>query len=372
MNKKPFIPTLLPISLKNQYTQEFANQLAKAESMIGRLDGLATILPNPELLIAPFLKIEAVNSSKIEGTQASLDDVYKGEANLRIAPRKQDEVKEISNYIQAMNRGLDLCKNEPLNLDVIKKIHFTLLQGVRGEEKQPGKFRKRQNWIGNLNTPIENAIFVPPPPKALPNLLKNLEYYILNDEMNKNLLIQCGILHYQFEAIHPFLDGNGRVGRLIIALFFHNREIIIYPLLYPSEYFENHREEYYQHLLRVSEQGEWIPWLTFFLKALTIQAKKARDCAEKILILYKQSQSSVALNIHSRNGIKLINHVFQYPYTTAKRTSVILGVSHQTAIRLLVGLVDLGIIRGPIKFKKSKSNIFIFDNLLKILQYKSY
>lgn len=255
MVKIPFIPPNLPPEI--DYTS-LIKEIGRAHNALGGLNGSLVNIPNPDLLTTPLLTKEAVLSSRIEGTQATLEDVFKYEAEEEISEEgeKEKDIREIINYRRAMRTAIEELKNRPIGENLIKKLHYDLLNSVRGTNKDRGNLRRMQVYIGLPGASIEDAIYVPPPITELAPLLSNWEKYT-NSEQEKDPLVQIGVVHYQFEAIHPFMDGNGRIGRLLIPLFLYQRKFLSYPLLYISEFFEDNRKDYYNLLNCVSEKGDW-------------------------------------------------------------------------------------------------------------------
>lgn len=258
-----FVPKPLPPPIT--YDEQTVQLLSDADRALGRLAGIGQLLPNPHLLIAPYMRREAVLSSRIEGAQASLSDLLYFEAGDKDPPKSAD-VQEVLNYVRAMQFGLSRLEQLPLSLRLLKEIHEILMEGVRGENRNPGEFRESQNWIGPPGCNLNEASFVPPPRTEMLKALDSWEKF-LHEDKSVPPLIQCALMHYQFEAIHPFLDGNGRVGRLLITFFLCERGHLPQPLLYLSAFFERYRDEYYRRLLDVSTSGNWIEWIRYFLLA---------------------------------------------------------------------------------------------------------
>lgn len=364
MLKTPFVLPKLPP--KVNYTN-LIKEIGLANNSIGQLSGLLVNIPNPDLLTTPLLTKEAVLSSRIEGTQATLDDVFRYEAEEKISEEgaKEKDIREIINYRKAMSLAIDELKNRPLGENLLKKIHFCLLTSVRGADKDRGNIRRAPVYIGLPGTPIEEAIYIPPPITELPSLLSNWEKYI-NSESEKDLLVQIGIAHYQFEAIHPFMDGNGRIGRLLIPLFLYQRKYLSYPLLYLSEFFEKNRKDYYDLLNRVSEKGDWENWIRFFLIALTTQSLKTQNTVLKILGLYNNLKGKTTA-INSIYAINLLDLIFAKPiisFTNIKKC--IKTGSNQTIYNLLKKLVKIGILKEVSGRKRNR--IYVFQQLLDILE----
>ena len=264
-----FIPSPLPPKPTIKMDAELTRLLSKADRSLGRLDGATSILPNPDLFVAIYVRQEAVLSSQIEGTQSTLEDVLEYEIDAKGREQPKD-VQEVVNYVNALRYGLECLQELPLCLRLIKEIHHKLLDGVRGGDRYPGEFRKQQNWIGSPGCTLTTATFIPPPVSEMHQALNNLEKF-LHDRDSFPALIHCGLAHAQFETIHPFVDGNGRVGRLLITFLLCQREILQKPLLYLSHYLKFHRSEYYDRLMAVRTDGNWEGWLKFFLKGIVNQ-----------------------------------------------------------------------------------------------------
>lgn len=325
-----FVPAPLPPAPAIQVDQEFQRLLSDADRALGRLDGVASILPNPDLFVAMYVRQEAVLSSQIEGTQSTLDDVLRFEADEEGKERPAD-LEEVVNYIAAMNHGLIRLRQDefPLSLRLIREIHGVLLQGVRGSNRTPGEFRTSQNWIGG-STPSD-ALFVPPPVHEMHEALGNLEQF-MHDEKSYPVLVHCGLVHAQFETIHPFLDGNGRMGRLLIAFLLCQRGVLIRPLLYLSLYLKRHRSEYYDRLQAVRTDGAWEPWLKFFLRGIAEVSEQATDTARKILQLRESHRAMFANNA---NALQVLDRLFEHPYVNVNMVKQWLSVSFATANNLV-------------------------------------
>src|ERR687898_1451233 len=279
-----FVPAALPPKLA--YGPPLVAALSEADRALGELAGLGRTLRNPYLLTRPFLRREAVLSSRIEGTQASLVDLYafEVESPLFDEPERRDDVHEVQNYVRALEHGLERLEELPISVRLLREMHAVLMEGVRGAQRDPGEFRRVQNWIGPPGAEISEASYVPPPPGEIPATLGALERYV-HEDTGLPPLVDIALVHYQFEAIHPFLDGNGRIGRLLITLMLIERDLLPEPLLYLSAYFERHRGAYYDHLLAVSQKGEWEEWLLFFLRGVSVEARDASLRAGKLFDL---------------------------------------------------------------------------------------
>ncbi|OGX17331.1 MAG: cell filamentation protein Fic, partial [Omnitrophica WOR_2 bacterium RBG_13_44_8b] len=326
-----FVPHSLPPEIK--YSAELINLLAEANRHLGNLNGVGALLPNPNLLIVPYMRREAVLSSKIEGTQTSLSDLFYFEAARKEeqkAEAQKTDVLEVVNYVKAMDCGLKRLKELPICLRLMREIHAILMKDVRGQHLTPGEFRRSQNWIGPAGCILNDAAFVPPPVHDMHEALGELEKFLHNRD-NIPGLIQCALIHYQFEAIHPFLDGNGRIGRLLITLFLCEREFLSYPMLYLSAFFEKYRREYYDRLISVSQKGEWEEWINFFLRAIAVQSKDAALNSKAILNLLENYRDRIQEKRTSIYVTMLLDELFKNPYVTIPRAAVKLKTSFHTA-----------------------------------------
>jgi len=362
---KPFIIAKLPARVNYD---PLIRVIGEAHGAIGELNGLLrkNIL-SPELLVTPLLTKEAVLSSRIEGTQATLEDVFEYEAQGLTSQTnsKERDIAEIINYRHAMNFSMDELKAKPINQAFIKKIHYLLLDSTRGADKDRGKFRTGQVYIGARGASIDEASYVPPLPEVLPGLLGNWEEYVSSNQ-EKDLLVQIGVAHYQLEAIHPFRDGNGRVGRLLIPLFLYQRDLLSSPLLYISEYFEKNRRDYYDCLRAVTERGDWEGWLKFFLLALITQSLKTQNSILKIMSLNERLKKEI-LSANSVYAANLLDFIFSSPVVTfAKIKDKLKTKNPQTIYNLFEKFVQMGIlVEEP---GRKRNRIFVFKELLDILK----
>lgn len=356
---RAFVPNPLPPKLN--WSPELVAAVADAGHLLGRLAGEGGRLPNPHLLIRPFVRREAVLSSKIEGTQATLGELLADEAGAGVA-RAPDDLKEVRNYVVALEKGVARLGKLPLSLRLVKELHHTLMKGVRGDSAAPGEFRRIQNWIGPPGATVANARFVPPPPNELPACLDAWEKYLHERELPP--LMQVALLHYQFEAIHPFIDGNGRVGRLLITLFLLERGLLPSPLLYLSAFFEATRRDYYDLLTDVSRRGEWEPWILYFLRGVAHQARDALDRVERINTLREKWRHSLASK-QTRPIMALLDRITGNPFVTTGGASKELDVAFTTAQRAIDWLVRYKILKQTDDAQRGR--LYVAQALLDIL-----
>lgn len=335
-----FVPEPLPPELA--LPAEMINLLANAERAIGELNGIGRRgLPNPHLLINPFLRQEAVLSSRIEGTTAGLRDLLAFESAPERIP-EQPDVREVANYVAALERGFELLQQMPISLRLLREVHAQLMQGVRGQDRRPGEFRHIGVQIGG-GSPA-TARFVPPPVKEMHESLDRLERYIGRRDDRLPFLVQVALIHYQFEAIHPFTDGNGRIGRLLIALQLQERGYLAQPLLYLSAYFERQRADYYDHLLAVSQRGAWLPWIDFFLQGVAMQAQDAVQRSDLLLARREDYHRWARRETRSGNLAALVDYLYERPVVTIAEVMVRLAVTRRAASQLVERLVERGIV----------------------------
>lgn len=314
-----------------------------------------------------YVKKEAVLSSQIEGTQASLIDVLEA-ANFGEEHADPRGVREVVNYVGAMNYGLDRLKTLPLSLRLLREIHEILLSGTRGGERAPGEFRKIQNWIGPAGCTLENATFVPPPVPVMHSALSDLEEYFHADSAYSIPLVNIGLIHAQFETIHPFQDGNGRMGRLLVAFWLCQQNILSRPLLYLSHYLKRHRQEYYDRLMNVRLKGDWEGWIKFFLAGIAEVSVEATDTAKSILGLREEQISVLRNSEASTNALRLYDLLFEHPIMTANRAKDLLGVSFPTASSLLGYLADLRIL-APTNPSAQRNRTYRFDKYVQLMDH---
>lgn len=352
---KAFIPNPLPPVPEIIMDQEMWNLLSQADRALGRLDGATDALPNPDLFVFMYVRKEAVLSSQIEGTQASLIDVLEFESQA-LEPDNPQEVAEVVNYISAINYGLERLKELPVSLRLIREIHQELMEGVRGGERNPGEFRRSQNWIGAKGCSLAEASYVPPPPHEMLQSLDNLEKF-LHSPQPIPTLIKVGLAHAQFETIHPFLDGNGRTGRLLITFLLCEQNILQRPLLYISYYFKKYRTEYYDRLQAVRDSGHWEGWLKFFLRGVYEVAQEAAATARKIVNL-KEEHRQLVLNSMGRrsgNAIALLESLYFRPIFTVEHAEAVTNLSYPNANTLIRDLSDIGLLQEITGQKRNRA-----------------
>lgn len=340
---KAFIPNRLVANFPLEMDRDLQVLLSSADRAIGRLDAATELLPNPDLFVAMYVRREAVLSSQIEGTQASLVDLLEFEAEAARRDNKSD-VQEVVNYVRAMNYGLKRLRELPLSLRLMKEIHCELLTGARGGHCDVGEFRTTQNWIGPPGCTLSEAVFAPPPPQEVISAMSELEIF-LHDETPMPPLIKCGLAHAQFETIHPFLDGNGRMGRLLITFLLCWRRVLQRPLLYISDYFKKYRQEYYDKLQRVREQDDWEGWMGFFLEGVRAVALQATETARKIQSLRDEHRDLIGREIGgTASGLILLDHLFEVPMVTVNQVSRVISRSYPVANDIVNSFEQLGLV----------------------------
>ena len=347
-----FVPEPLPVHLA--YDDETIRLLSEADLALGRLSGISALLPNPDLFVAMYVKKEAVLSSQIEGIQCTLDDVLQYENDAEGVRTKA--VGEVVNYVDAMNYGMVRLDTLPLSLRLIREIHGHLLDGSRGEHKSPGEFRRSQNWIGPPGSTLSNAAYVPPPVPEMMEALSNLEHF-MHDRTSMPLTVQCAVLHAQFETIHPFLDGNGRLGRLLVSLLLHERAVLRQPLLYISLFLKENRAEYYDRLMDVRKNGNWEGWCKFFLKGFAQVSNEAALTARRI-IEFREGALAQARQL-GKHEMALIDILFKHPMMDARSAERHLGCSYNTAATTLQNLERVGHLAETTGQKRGKIYKFV-------------
>jgi Fic family protein len=338
---RAFIPAPLPPDPPLAFDAQLATVLARAGTAVGRLDGVAATLPNPDLFVAMYVRREAVLSSQIEGTQSTLEDVLAYEIDPQRTNLPRD-IDEVVNYIGAMKYGLLRLDSLPLSLRLLREIHGHLMTGTRGGNKSPGEFRQSQNWIGGVRGLVD-ATFIPPPPHDMRAALDNLERF-LHDSGGLDPLIVAALAHAQFETIHPFLDGNGRIGRLLVTFLLCHEKVLQRPVLYLSHYLKRHRATYYDRLMAVRLSGDWEGWLRFFLTGVAEVAREAEQTARQIVQLREDIRQRAQATKMSASAFRLLDHLFQQPFINVNAARDHLGVSYVAANGLIGELCENGVL----------------------------
>lgn len=342
---RAFIPAPLPPTPPIQISGEIQRLLSEADIALGRLDGSIQILPNPDLFVLMYVRKEAVLSSQIEGTQSSLQDLLAAEAAL-YAPEAPKDVDEVINYVSAMNHGLRRLPELPVSIRLIREIHEKLLADVRGHHLTPGELRTSQNWIGAGGCTLAEATFVPPPPEVVADSLGSLEGF-LHAYSDLPVLIKIGLAHAQFETIHPFLDGNGRVGRLLITFLLMSSGVLHKPVLYLSYYLKRHRARYYELLQAIRDAGDWEAWLSFFLTGVSEVSAQASDTAKRILALREAHRTLIAerLGRAAGSGHRVLEHLFERPIVSVNEVRDLIGFTYTAANQLVDRMVEIEILQ---------------------------
>lgn len=365
---KPYQPDQLPIE-NLDYRQLFA-LVGEANAELARYDGLLQGIPNPAVMLSPLTTQEAVLSSKIEGTQATVDEVLEQEAGLEKQGEKYKDIQEISNYRSALYQASEHLKSYPIRLSFILDLHRILLDSVRGQGKTPGEFRKDQNWIGRAGCTMEQASFIPPSPLQLQDHLQAWQDYLDFDDAD--FLLQVAVAHAQFELLHPFKDGNGRIGRLLIPLFLFQKKTLSQPMFYLSEYLEANRDEYYQRLNNISQEGDWNGWIAFFLKAISVQAKQNSARVKAIMALYDDMKQRIHEITHSQYSVYLLDALFSKPiFKTSDLASQLerdFGISKRTVPALLKQLKDAEVLIELSPSSGRKPAVLCFAQLLNLAE----
>lgn len=360
-----FVPRELTKHIPFELDGQLLMLLSEADREIGRLDSIVDLIPNPDLYIGLFGRHEAVNSSKIEGTQTSISDLLLFEAGQDKEGTKSEQ-QEVWNYVEAMNYGLERLKELPFSLRLIREIHSKLLEGARGRNKSPGKFRVNQVHVGPPGLPISHARYVPPPPQQMKPLLENLETF-LHQQSNIPVLIKCGIVHAQFEMIHPFNDGNGRIGRLLITFLLCWEKVLKRPLLYLSDYLSRNREEYYSRLKSVSDQGDWEGWIGFFLQGVKSVSLNATETGRKILSLRDEHRELIKNEMSkSQSVFDLLESLYNHPVTNLSMAVEAMGKSRQTAHKALNKFTELGLLKEVTG--QSRNRVYLYQPYIELFQ----
>lgn len=344
-------------------SSEVQNLLSQADRELGQLDMFSHYVPNIDLFISMHVLKEATQSSRIEGTQTNIEEALLERAE--IAPEKQSDWEEVQNYVKAMNYAIDGLRELPFSSRLIRETHRVLMQGVRGEKKTPGEFRSSQNWIGGAS--ISDAIFIPPVHTSVSELMSDLENFAHNESILFPELLKVALIHYQFETIHPFLDGNGRIGRLMITLYLVNKGILQKPVLYLSDFFERHRTLYYDNLMRTREKDDIIQWFLFFLTGVIVTAKSSISTFDSILRLQKNTDATIQrFGSRASNAQKVVQQLYQHPVINVEKVSKTTGVSMPTAYSLIELLEKNGIVREITGSQRGR--MYVFDEYLKLFR----
>jgi Fic family protein len=358
-----FAPNSLPPRLES--TWELAERISDADRALGELAGVARTIPNPHLLIGPFTRREAVLSSRIEGTQATLTELFSAEAAAR-REGPSEGVHEVMNYVIALEYGLQRMKQLPVSLRLIRELHERLMKNVRGESLTPGEFRKAQNFIGPPGCKLENATYVPPPVPEMKDALDRFEKYLYEKQRKLPPLVRLSLIHYQFEAIHPFWDGNGRVGRLLITLLLCSEGLLPQPLLYLSAYFERNRREYYRLLLDVSQSGNWTDWVRFFLNGVSEEARDAVARSNQLLALRQEYRKKLQAQKAPSRTLELMEMLFTEPVITVAGAKQRLQVTTPSAQQNVDKLVRAGIVREVTG--KARYRVYVAQKIMQIVE----
>ncbi len=342
---RAFIPAPLPPVPPVNIDNELQGLLSRADLALGRLDGSIQTLPHPDLFVFMYVRKEAVLSSQIEGTQSSLQDVLAAEARV-LSPDRPKDVGEVVNYVEAMNYGIERLASLPVSVRLIREIHGKLLHGVRGSHLTPGELRTSQNWIGPAGCTLNEANFVPPPPHEVSNKMGELEQF-LHEKSDLPLLIKIGLAHAQFETIHPFLDGNGRVGRLLITFLLCEQDVLLKPVLYLSYYFKKNRQLYYEKLQAVRDHGLWEDWLAFFMKGVIEVSRQATETARRVLMLREDHRSIITENFGRAavNAHRVLEHLYIHPIVSVADVQELTGTTYPAANELVSRLREHGILK---------------------------
>jgi Fic family protein len=361
---EPHIPTKLP--LEKIDWMKFVHLIGKANFELAQYAGILEGMVNPELLLSPLTTKEAVISSKIEGTQATLEEVMKYEASKTTEGNKHEDIREIINYRNALNYSVEYLKTRPTCLNLCKEMHYILLDSVRGKDKGRGEFRTIQNFIGSPGSTIQKATYIPPPPERLMEFLDNLKKYMHSEE--KDRLVQLAIIHAQFEIIHPFIDGNGRLGRILIPLYLIEKGMLKAPVFYISEYIDENRDIYYDRLGAITQSSQWENWIEFFLVTIIEQSKRNSLKAKTILELYEKMKERLEGILHSQYSIRTLDTIFEEPIFNTTMFIRKSGIPKPSAARLLHILEKNKVILTIRKGVGKRPSIMGFDNLLDIIK----
>lgn len=355
-----------PAPINRQWTMddmEVQSLLSQADRHLGRLDMFSEYVPNIDLFIHMHVLKEATQSSRIEGTRTRIDEALMEREDVPV--ERRDDWEEVQNYVRAMNHAVSSLDELPISTRLIRSTHHALMQGVRGEHKQPGEFRTSQNWIGGAT--IRDAIFVPPVHTSIHELMSDLEEFIHNESIQLPDLLKIALVHYQFETIHPFLDGNGRVGRILIPLYLVDKTILKRPVLYLSDFFERNRTLYYDNLMRVREKNDIAQWFKFFLVGIIETAKSGTETFDAILRLQREAEEkSQSLGSRAANGAKVLNALYRHPFIDAEGVSQVCGLSMPSSYKLIAELERLKILKEITGAQRNR--MYVFEQYLRLFQ----
>lgn len=360
----PYVPEQLP--LQDLDHSRLIQLVGQANAELARYDGMLRGIVNPSILLSPLTTQEAVLSSKIEGTQATLDEVLEHEAGRKYDDTKTQDIQEIINYRQALMQSKDQLADRTITLSFIKQLHGILMNSVRGHNKEPGRFRREQNWIGSAGCSIEHATYVPPSPLQLQDYLESWEAYLKHEEFDP--LTQTAIIHAQFELIHPFKDGNGRIGRLLVPLFLYSKKVLTSPMFYLSSYLEANRTEYYERLQAISRKKDWNSWIIFFLNAVLVQARDNGNKVREIMALYETMKERIRAVTHSQYAIQILDAVFERPIFQSSDFVRSTGIHKQTALPLLRQLRSADILTVIREASGRRPAVMAFPALINIAE----
>lgn len=359
---KSFRPTALPPNPALEISSDMVKKLVEANRELVKLDTAAKFIPNVELFISMYVRKEALISSQIEGTQCTLDDVLDPEAD----SNANLEVADVINYVGASSYALERLDKLPLCCRLLREIHEKLMSGVRGQEKNPGEFRKSQNWIGAANCTLSEARYIPPNVDDMNQAMSDLEKY-MNDGDDYDPLIRIALIHYQFETIHPFLDGNGRVGRLMILLYLMEQKLLSKPIIYISYFLKKNQVEYYDRISEVRRSGNYEQWVSFFLEAVAVAAKDSLATIEKLSDLHDRNVDKLPKTNRAKDNVRsLFDYIEQYPIIDIKRTALALNVSYNTVASAVNKLIDVGILKETTN--ASRNRVFSYEEYLSVLR----
>lgn len=359
---RSFRPSPLPPEPALEMDEEFLRLLVEANRRLAQLDTAAQLIPNTELFVSMYVRKEAIMSSQIEGTQCTLEDVLDPEVDTKA----NADVSDVINYVKATQFALERLTTLPICNRLLRETHEVLMDGVRGQEKKPGEFRRSQNWIGPAGSTLKDARYIPPNVEDMEDAISKLEKYI-NDNKTYDPLIRAALVHYQFETIHPFLDGNGRIGRLLILLYLMERKLLSKPVIYVSCFLKKNQVEYYDRISEVRRSGNYEQWVRFFLEAVSSAAADALESAQNLSDLHKTNVARLPNPLRSKDNVRAVfDYLEQHPIIDIKRTAAALGVSYNTAATAIKKLQELGILKETTN--SARNRVFAYEEYLHILR----